>query len=130
MKFLLDQDVYAVTRRFLRQLGHDVETAFATGLSTAEDSVLLAFARERGRIFVTRDRDFGGLVFVRGEGPETLKLHVFLDRSVMEVFVNDGLMSVTRVNYPPEKDLGVAAFAENGRITLKSLEIWKMNPIW
>lgn len=76
MKFLLDQDVYAVTERFLRQLGHDVETASAAGLSTAEDSVLLALAQEHGRIFVTRDRDFGGLVFVRGEGPGVLYLRV------------------------------------------------------
>ena len=27
MKFLVDQDVYAATTQFLRQLGHEVETA-------------------------------------------------------------------------------------------------------
>jgi predicted nuclease of predicted toxin-antitoxin system len=74
--FLLDQDVYAVTERFLTQLGYEVETASAAGLSTADDSVLLALAQERDRIFVTRDRDFGGLVFVRGEGPGVLYLRV------------------------------------------------------
>jgi sucrose-6-phosphate hydrolase SacC (GH32 family) len=60
----------------------------------------------------------------------TLKLHVFLDKSVMEVFVNDGSASVTRVEYPGEKDLGVIAFCEDGRATLKSLDIWQLNRIW
>ena len=67
---------------------------------------------------------------VPGENQKTLKLHVFLDRSVMEVFINDGRMSVTRVNYPPEKDLGVAAFSENGGVILKSLDVWRLRPIW
>ena len=59
----------------------------------------------------------------------TLKLHVFLDNSVMEVFINDGRTCVTRVIYPGEKDLGVAVFAENGSTTLKSFDIWEMKPI-
>jgi len=76
MKFLLDQDVYAVTGRFLADLGHDVETASGVGLSTAEDSVLLAQSQNLSRIFVTRDRDFGGLVFVQSAGPGVLYLRM------------------------------------------------------
>ena len=66
MKLLLDQDVYEVTRRFLRGLGHDVLTAEEVGLSRAADHELLRKAVEEGRIFITRDRDFGHLVFVQG----------------------------------------------------------------
>jgi predicted nuclease of predicted toxin-antitoxin system len=40
MKFLLDQDVYALTERFLRGLGYDVITASELGLSRATDSDL------------------------------------------------------------------------------------------
>lgn len=76
MKFLLDQDVYALTGRFLKALGHDVQTAAEAGLSTADDSVLLDCAQKTGRILVTRDRDFGGLVFVRGEGAGVVYLRV------------------------------------------------------
>jgi beta-fructofuranosidase len=77
----------------------------------------------------------GGILNVAGtEVPvalgEALKLHLFLDRSVMEVFINGGRMCVTRVDYPGENDLGVAAFAEEGGVTLKSLAIWKMKSIW
>ncbi len=63
MKFFADHDVYAVTVRFLRNMGHDTVTAYETGLSEAYDADLLRKAGELNRILVTRDRDFGGLVF-------------------------------------------------------------------
>lgn len=66
MKFLLDQDVYANTGRFLDGLGHDVVRAAQIGLSRAADEQLLERATRETRILVTRDRDYGNLVFVRG----------------------------------------------------------------
>ena len=64
MKFLLDQDVYALTERFLREQGYDVATTSELGLARAQDLELLKVASEQARIFVTRDRDYGNLVFV------------------------------------------------------------------
>ncbi len=66
MKFLLDQDVYASTMNFMKKLEHDVVPVAQLGLSRADDSELLKTALKQHRIFVTRDRDFGGLVFVSG----------------------------------------------------------------
>lgn len=76
MKFLLDQDVYAATARFLRDLGHDVISASEIGRSQASDTELLGIAGEQGRIFITRDRDFGGLVFVRNLGAGVIYLRI------------------------------------------------------
>ena len=76
MKFLADQDVYAATINFLGGLGHDVIRAAQLGLAQADDSELLRVAHEQERIFVTRDRDFGGLVFVQGGGPGVIYLRV------------------------------------------------------
>ena len=76
MKFLTDQDVYATTVRFLSGLGHDVVTAAQLGLAQAADAELLRVAQEQGRIFVTRDRDFGGLVFVQGGGAGVIYLRM------------------------------------------------------
>jgi len=67
MRFLLDQDVYAGTARFLLRLGHDVVPVARIGLSRAEDQVVLRVAQEQDRILVMRDRDFGNLVFVQGK---------------------------------------------------------------
>jgi predicted nuclease of predicted toxin-antitoxin system len=77
MRFLLDQDVYAATARFLMKLGHDVIPVARIGLSRADDSELLGIAQEQNRIFVTRDRDFGGLVFVQGLGGGVIYLRIY-----------------------------------------------------
>lgn len=74
MRFLLDQDVYAITAQFLRRLDHDIVTAADIEASQATDEDLLIIAQEQGRIFVTRDRDFGGLVFVRNLGAGVIYL--------------------------------------------------------
>ncbi len=76
MRFLTDQDVYAITIRFLSGLGHDVVTAAQLGLAQADDLELLRVAQDQGRIFVTRDRDFGGLVFVLGSGAGVVYLRI------------------------------------------------------
>ena len=76
MRFLADQDVYALSIGFLRGLGHDVITAAERGLSRASDTVLLARASQEGRIFVTRDKDYGGLVFVEHLGKGVILLRI------------------------------------------------------
>jgi predicted nuclease of predicted toxin-antitoxin system len=76
LKFLLDQDVYGITARFLAVLGHDVIRAAEAGLSTASDEDILREAQSSGRLLVTRDRDFGNLVFVGGLGPGVLYLRI------------------------------------------------------
>jgi beta-fructofuranosidase len=61
---------------------------------------------------------------------ETLKLRLFLDRSVVEVFANDRVCLSFRI-YPHRPDsLGLDLFSVGGGAKLKSLEVWQMKPIW
>lgn len=76
MRFLLDQDVYASTIQFLASLGHDVMPVAKTGLARASDSELLKTAREQARILVSRDRDFGELVFLHDVGAGVIYLRM------------------------------------------------------
>jgi predicted nuclease of predicted toxin-antitoxin system len=76
VKLLLDQDIYSITRRFLEELGHDVISAADLGLAQASDAELLSVAQEHKRIFITRDRDFGGLVFVKKLGAGVIYLRI------------------------------------------------------
>jgi predicted nuclease of predicted toxin-antitoxin system len=76
MKLFLDQDVYAITARYLNQLGYDVILAAQLGLSRAKDEEFLKEAEDQGRIFVTRDKDFGNLVFVKGTGSGVIYLRI------------------------------------------------------
>ena len=76
MRFLVDQDVYAATTRFLESLEHDVLRVAQIGCAQAADTELLRIAQERERIFVKRDRDFGALVFVSGLGAGVIYLRL------------------------------------------------------
>ena len=65
MKFLLDQDVYTSTAQYLIHLRHDIVRVAELGLSRADDEKLLKVAQQQKRLFITRDRDFGRLVFLK-----------------------------------------------------------------
>jgi len=62
-------------------------------------------------------------------GGDDLKLHVYLDRSMIEAYAN-GLKSLTTRAYPSRSDaLGLEVWG-NGGVQIVSLEIWQMKPIW
>ena len=72
----MDQDVYLATSQYLRELSHDVTSASELGLSQSSDRELLLLAKEENRIFITRDRDFGNLVFVEGIDSDVIYLRI------------------------------------------------------
>lgn len=64
------------------------------------------------------------------EDDESLRLRVFIDRSVVEVFVNGKQCLAARV-YPGRDDsLGVSLRAQGSAATLKRLDAWRMRSIW
>jgi beta-fructofuranosidase len=58
----------------------------------------------------------------------TVKFDVLLDKSVLEVFVNNRAC-FTRVIYPDAKDLGLALTTSEGTARVRSLHAWKMRPM-
>ena len=54
--------------QILRDLGHDVVVTGELGYGRKTDIELLDFAQKDNRILITRDRDFGSLVFVLHAG--------------------------------------------------------------
>lgn len=67
MKLITDHDVYKITVDFFRQHGHNVVTARELGLHKASDKELLEKAKNMDRLSITRDKDFGMLVFLKEE---------------------------------------------------------------
>ena len=61
----------------------------------------------------------------RGEGEE-IDLRVFVDRSVVEVFIQGGRHSVTRVHRGQPADNRVELFAHDGKVELILLEGWSL----
>ena len=61
---------------------------------------------------------------------EPLRLRIFLDRSVVDVFAN-GLQCLALRVYPDRKNIvGVAIRARGGDAVLRSLDAWQMRSIY
>ena len=64
------------------------------------------------------------------EAGEPLRLHIFLDRSTLEIFANRRACLSDRL-YPTRPDsLGAALYARGGRATLIGLKIWRKDSIF
>ncbi len=61
---------------------------------------------------------------------ELVELHIFIDRSIVEVFVN-GRQFVAEGVYPSlDESVGISIRAQGQPALLKSLDAWQMNPIF
>lgn len=61
---------------------------------------------------------------------DSLRLHVFVDRSSVEVFANDGKVVLSNQVFPNEGWDGVALFTHGGTAWLESLTLWPLNSTW
>ena len=59
-----------------------------------------------------------------------IKLHVFFDRSIIEIFANDGIVVMTTQIFPDEKDNGVELFSEGGTTKFESIKFWEIRSAW
>lgn len=85
----------------------------------------LTLERERSSLDETLERTNHVAPLALAAG-EPLRLRVFLDRSIIEVFANDRLSITSRI-YPTRPDsLGVAAFAVGAPGELLALDAWRM----
>ncbi len=59
-----------------------------------------------------------------------LKLHVFIDKSIIEVFVNDGEVVFTERVFPSQNNKGLIHFyTDLGSVTINKLELWRLKSI-
>jgi len=64
--------------------------------------------------------------YVKSGNPVTL--HIFLDRSIVEVYVNGAAQ--TARTFPEAGSLGIEVFSEGGKAELKTLDVWEMKSMW
>ncbi len=59
-----------------------------------------------------------------------LKLNIFIDHSVVEVFANDGEAVMTMQVFSEETDNAIKLFSENGSNLFKTVKVWEMRAAW
>jgi beta-fructofuranosidase len=63
--------------------------------------------------------------------PDTIDLHVFLDRRVVEVFANEGRTVITRVvPYGSDDPPSLSVFAKGGTARVENLQAFDLAPVW
>ncbi|WP_238590776.1 GH32 C-terminal domain-containing protein [Paenibacillus beijingensis] len=102
----------------------------------AEEETIVYYKKSSKEFFVNRTHSSlnpdvekwyqGGVVNI---GSENIKLHIYVDRSMVEAYLN-GLKSLTTRAYPTRGDangLQLWANADSNTVTVKSLQVWAMN---
>jgi predicted nuclease of predicted toxin-antitoxin system len=61
-KFLMDADMPRSSATAVRSLGFDVEDVRDLGMRYAKDQEIIDYARDAGRVVITRDLDYGEIL--------------------------------------------------------------------
>lgn len=120
----------------------DVENAAQLGLKVAQGSdeeTLAGYDMETGHLYIDRtesgntdfNEHFSGihkapLKPVDGE----ITLHIFIDRSSVELFGNGGRAVITDRIFPSKGSDGISLFTNGGKAQLISLDIWQLHSTW
>ena len=117
--------------------GHADEIGFRLRKSK-ETETLVGFDPVHREVFVDRTRsgevsfskDFPGRYSAKVEQSAGITLHVFVDRSSVELFVNDGERVLSDRIYPPPGSDGMEIYAKGSGGKVVSLTMWELNSVW
>jgi fructan beta-fructosidase len=113
------------------------EIGFRLRKGGAEETVL-GITPENKQVFVDRTRsgqvsfapEFPGCYKASVLRSSLVKLHIFIDRSSLEVFVNEGEAVLTDRIYPSPASDGIELYSDAGKGRVLSLSIWKLRSVW
>ena len=99
---------------------------------------LVGFDAVHGEVFVDRthsgeisfSKDFPGRHAAKLEQKAGVELRVFVDRSSVEVFANNGERVLSERIYPPPGSDGIELYANGPGGKVASLTIWELNSVW
>jgi len=59
-----------------------------------------------------------------------IKLHLLVDRTSLEVFGNDGLLSMSSCMVPADNNKSLKLFCKDGQAKVLKLSVWELNSAW
>ena len=79
------------------------------------------------------NKNFDSLAICKAKVPLVngkLQLHIYSDKSIVEIYANNGASVFTVQLFPDEKNTGIELYSTSGKAIFESLYIWKMKSIW
>lgn len=97
-----------------------------------EEHILLAYDKEAEECVIDRNSmNLGGrgIRKIKLKAEQELKLHMFIDSSIMEIYFQDGLEVTTLMYFPKEEGLELQIENANKKVNLKQLSMWKLRSV-
>jgi fructan beta-fructosidase len=63
-------------------------------------------------------------------GGKRVKLHILVDRSSVEVFVNDGATVISDAIFPSRDSQDIELYSQNGQARIVKLDVWNLQSAW
>jgi len=121
LRFLVDQCLAVELASHLAAAGHDAVHVATYGLSRADDAEILARAATEGRVLVSADTDFGGLLAARDVSVPSVVL--FRRRTRRRPHEQAMILLTNLANVEPDLDAGAIAVIDDTGIRIRRLPI-------
>jgi fructan beta-fructosidase len=103
-----------------------------------DEETVVGFDAAAGQVYIDRTRsgetefskDFAGRHGATIEKKASIRLHIFVDRSSVEVFANDGERVLSERIYPHARSDGLEIFEKGGAGKIKFLTLWELDSVW
>ncbi|MCP3028477.1 GH32 C-terminal domain-containing protein [Halobacillus sp. A5] len=132
-------DTYELVAEFDVSNSSAEEFGFRIRKGEEEEYTTVGYHAAAEELFVDRtssdEFDYGNNVADRHEGnlpvsDGKVKMRIFVDRSAVEVFGNNGETVITDQLFPDPSSKGLDIYSKGGEVHLKSLEIYPLKSIW
>ena len=105
-----------------------------------EEETVIGVDTKQSKLFVDRTRS-GNVGFdekfpgrhagpIRLAGGKSVKLHIFVDRSSVEVFGNDGETVISDGTFPARTSGGIELYSQGGQARIVKLDVWNLGSAW
>jgi fructan beta-fructosidase len=79
------------------------------------------------------NKNFDSLAICKAKVPLVngkLQLHIFYDKSIVEIYANNGSAVFTVQLFPDANNNGIELYSNGGATTFQRVDFWKMNSVW
>jgi sucrose-6-phosphate hydrolase SacC (GH32 family) len=103
-----------------------------------KEKLIIGYSKSQKQFFIDRreagksdfSTKFGGISTAEYDARPILKLHLFIDVSSVEMFVDDGRVVMTNLVFPSEKYTHLKVFSKGGSVLLNKAVIYGLSDIW
>jgi fructan beta-fructosidase len=106
--------------------------------NTNKERLILGYSKSQRQFYIDRrtagnssfSKDFARISTASYDARPALKLHLFIDASSVEVFVDDGRLVMTNLVFPGEKYTSLKLFSKGGSSLLNKAIFYSLTGIW